>query len=131
MRYKINFVRTKAPGDESYIETHEYESVTEGDTVASALIAINKDLEDPIAWECSCLQKKCGACAMVINSQPKLACKTFVNEEIMTKEYELITQKLNIAKDELIQLYENSIRLSFANDDVKNMLYKTVKDYEK
>ncbi len=54
-----------------------------------------------------------------------------VSDTTMSKEYELITQKLNIAKDELIQLYENSIRLSFANDDVKNMLYKTVKDYEK
>ncbi|MBQ4465152.1 MAG: 4Fe-4S dicluster domain-containing protein, partial [Oscillospiraceae bacterium] len=25
-------------------------------------------------WECSCLQKKCGACAMVINGKPCLAC---------------------------------------------------------
>lgn len=48
-------------------------------------------LDCPIEYSCSCLQGLCGACAMVINSQPKLACKTFVNEEIMTKEYELIT----------------------------------------
>ena len=48
-------------------------------------------LDYPIEYSCSCLQGLCGACAMVINSQPKLACKTFVNEEIMTEEYELIT----------------------------------------
>ena len=37
------------------------------------------------------LQGLCGSCAMVINSQPKLACQTFLNEEIMIKEYGEIT----------------------------------------
>jgi succinate dehydrogenase / fumarate reductase iron-sulfur subunit len=31
-----------------------------------------------IFWECSCLQKKCGACAMVINGRPRLACDAFL-----------------------------------------------------
>ncbi len=31
-----------------------------------------------IAWECSCLQGMCGACAMVINGEPSLACETFI-----------------------------------------------------
>lgn len=48
-------------------------------------------LDYPIEYSCSCLQGLCGACAMVINSQPKLACKTFINDEIMTKECEIIT----------------------------------------
>ena len=33
-----------------------------------------------IRWECSCLQKVCGACAMVINGTPSLACATFLRE---------------------------------------------------
>lgn len=40
---------------------------------------------------------------MVINSQPKLACKTFVNDEIMVKEYGIITieplSKFPLVKD--------------------------------
>ena len=48
-------------------------------------------LDRPIEYDCSCLQGLCGACAMVINSQPKLACKTFLNEELMVTKYNKIT----------------------------------------
>ena len=44
-----------------------------------------------ITYSCSCLQGLCGACAMVINSQPKLACQTIVSEERITIEYGKIT----------------------------------------
>ena len=33
-----------------------------------------------IRWECSCMQKMCGACAMVINGMPALACETFLRD---------------------------------------------------
>lgn len=33
-----------------------------------------------ISWECSCLEAKCGACAMVINGRPALACETFLRD---------------------------------------------------
>ena len=33
-----------------------------------------------ISWECSCLQKKCGACAILVNGRPKLACDTFIRD---------------------------------------------------
>lgn len=33
-----------------------------------------------IAWECSCLQKKCGACVMRINGMPRLACDTKIGD---------------------------------------------------
>ena len=36
---------------------------------------------DKIVWECSCLQKKCGACAMVINGRPQLACGAVLAEQ--------------------------------------------------
>lgn len=54
-----------------------------------------------------------------------------VSNTSMSREYELITDKLNIAKDELIQLYKNSIEISFANDDIKNILFKETKAYAK
>lgn len=33
-----------------------------------------------IRWECSCQQKMCGACAMVINGVPALACDVFLKD---------------------------------------------------
>ena len=54
-----------------------------------------------------------------------------VSNTTMSREYELITDKLNIAKEELMLIYKNSIELSFANDDIKNILYKTISDYAK
>ena len=33
---------------------------------------------EPISWECGCMVKKCGACAMRINGLPELACSTFL-----------------------------------------------------
>lgn len=34
-----------------------------------------------IRFECSCMQKMCGACAMVINHTPALACQYFVEDK--------------------------------------------------
>jgi succinate dehydrogenase / fumarate reductase iron-sulfur subunit len=48
-------------------------------------------LDYPIEYSCSCLQGLCGACAMVINAQPKLACKTFLNKELEATKYDTIT----------------------------------------
>lgn len=56
-----------------------------------SVITLLERLDNPIEYSCSCLQGICGACAMVINSQPKLACKTFLNEERMVIEYNEIT----------------------------------------
>lgn len=33
-----------------------------------------------VDWECSCKQKMCGACAMIINGIPRLACSTFLED---------------------------------------------------
>lgn len=57
-------------------------------TVAGILEQLNYN-DDPvdetgapcrrIRWECSCMQKMCGGCAMVINGNPSLACGTFID----------------------------------------------------
>lgn len=76
--------------------------------------ALLERLDNPIEYSCSCLQGLCGACAMVINSTPKLACKTFLKDEIMIKEYNHITieplSKFPIIKDLKVdrsQLYDS------------------------
>ncbi|MBR1747352.1 MAG: succinate dehydrogenase [Clostridia bacterium] len=84
---KIKVLRS-APGVTPFFQTFDYEPEPE-DTVATALTRLNatEDLTDetgapatPIAWECSCLQKKCGACAMIINGRPRLACDARLSE---------------------------------------------------
>ena len=60
-------------------------------------------LDCPIEYSCSCLQGLCGACAMVINSQPQLACKTFLSDDLMVEKYGVITieplSKFPVIKD--------------------------------
>ncbi len=82
-RYIIRILRRKR-GGKPYWQDFGYVPASAGDTVASALRNINsrEDLKDvsgnkaePVVWESSCMQQKCGACAMVINGRPGLACK--------------------------------------------------------
>lgn len=82
MRICLEILRRER-GGEPYRQTFAYETENAADTVATALTAINErsplldetgQTAEPIRWECSCLQKKCGACAMVVNGRPALAC---------------------------------------------------------
>ena len=88
MVYKIEILRRKH-GEKPYKETFVYEPVREDESVATALqrlnerdVLLNADGKETsvIEWECSCLQKKCGACAMVVNGVPKLACSAKLSD---------------------------------------------------
>ena len=57
-------------------------------TVAAALNTVNARIPltditgketDVISWECGCMIRKCGACAMRIDGIPRLACSTFLS----------------------------------------------------
>ncbi len=74
MQYLFEILRRESAGASGYVQEIPYETADEDATCASALTQINAVLETPVRWECSCLQKKCGACAMVINGNPMLAC---------------------------------------------------------
>ncbi len=80
MKYTLKILRRKSAADAPSWRSYELETELESVTVATALSLINKSLSDKIMWDCSCLQKKCGACAMVINGRPSLACDTRLNE---------------------------------------------------
>ena len=86
---EIEIERRRAGETTSFRQTFRYEIQKETDTVATALLSLNarEDLRDvtgspaeKIRWDCSCLQKKCGACAMRINGRPALACDTPLRE---------------------------------------------------
>lgn len=78
----MDILRQKTPESEPHHQLIHYETDDVGKTVAGALTDINEgcytDAQgktvEQIRWECSCLQKKCGACAMVIDGRPQLAC---------------------------------------------------------
>ncbi|MEE3403845.1 MAG: succinate dehydrogenase, partial [Acutalibacteraceae bacterium] len=70
MNYILNILRRRRGDAKNYRQRFLYEPVTEGDTVATALTELNNrevlaDINgtpaEPVEWECSCLQKKCGA----------------------------------------------------------------------
>ncbi|MEE1106001.1 MAG: 2Fe-2S iron-sulfur cluster-binding protein, partial [Ruminococcus sp.] len=84
MKLTIDILRQKDSASAPYKQTIELDARPD-DTVATLLNTINArdDLKDingepvgTIHWQCSCLQKKCGACAMRINGDPALACDT-------------------------------------------------------
>lgn len=87
--YILKVLRKERGSEEQYWQSFAYTALTENDTVASALTFLERreDLTDvegnparPIEWENSCLQKKCGACAMVIDGRPRLACDARLSE---------------------------------------------------
>lgn len=82
MRYKLSISRRASKNEPVWMQNIIFETENEKETVLSALLKINEGgftdesgkPVSPIRFECSCLQKKCGACAMVINGRPQLAC---------------------------------------------------------
>ena len=70
MNKSLRILRQMSKDDEPYWQEFRYETDDGSATVATALMTL------PVTWEHSCLQKKCGACAMVINKVPRLACDT-------------------------------------------------------
>ncbi len=82
--------------------------------VTTLLERINVKHDIKIHYSSSCLQGLCGSCSMIINGLPKLACKTFVNEEATTKKMHKITieplSKFHVVKDLVVDrtsMFEN------------------------
>ncbi len=89
MKYILKIRRRERGSETDYFQSFFYEPQSESDTAATALESLGKcdTLTDingeparKIEWERSCLQQKCGACAMVINGRPQLACAAVLAE---------------------------------------------------
>jgi len=85
---KVKILRQQSPDTKEYWETFNTDAPGEM-SIAGLLDYLNyhDDIVDEtgkktgrIGWECSCLQGVCGACAMVINGIPALACETFIKD---------------------------------------------------
>lgn len=88
MTYEIQIRRQNSAQDAVYWQTFCCESDGNA-SVADALRELNARTPlldaagtpaQPIGWECSCLVRKCGACAMRINGVPRLACSVFLRD---------------------------------------------------
>lgn len=83
MTIEISVKRQKNKDEKPYIQKFLYTG--DGNlTVADWLTEINQTeaKTDRIAWECGCLEKKCGACAMLVNRYPTLACSVFLKKSV-------------------------------------------------
>lgn len=88
MRLTVRVLRSGPGGSEQklqtiYIDTESLPGGGSGASAATLLRFINSHPEitdtegnavGQIGWECNCLQKKCGTCAMRVNGTPALAC---------------------------------------------------------
>ena len=120
MKILIEIKRQEDVDSKPYIQCIEWEIERDNLTVASLLRTMNAHLElkdvegrkvSKISWECSCLQKKCGACAMLINGKPKLACDAFVRDYLKKGRISLAPlSKFPVIKDLIVDrsiLYNN------------------------
>ena len=140
MRMLLNILRRASSSSESYWQAFFYEPENSSDTVATALKYLNEidELQDAqgndaskIRWDCNCFQKKCGACAMVINGKPALACDKKLSDCGKTIFLEPL-RKFPVVADLIVDrsiMYENlKVLKTWLEDeaDIKDYLIETV-----
>ena len=90
MKRTIKILRYDKKRKTQFWQSFFYETANKNVTISTMLRELNKqetlrditgNQAEPIKWECSCLQKKCGACAMLINNMPDLACNITLDED--------------------------------------------------
>ena len=66
---------------ETYFQEYNLE-VEDSATVLDGLIKVREEVDGTLALRCSCRSAICGSCAMRVNGQARLACKTKVSEAV-------------------------------------------------
>jgi len=120
MKYEIRILRCKKGCSNKYYQSFCFDGTGE-ESVAAVIDSLNtkNDLFDidgnpapKIMWSCSCNQGICGACSMVINKTPALACKTKLKSlKSRTVTLEPLTKFRTVADLEVdrASLYESPI----------------------
>ncbi len=78
MKLKIH-VRRGVEGRQ-YYQTYEVEVENLNITVLDLLLRVREDVDGTLSMRYACRMGVCGACAMVINGVPRLACTTKVSD---------------------------------------------------
>ena len=83
---QLRIRRQDRPDSKPYWQTFRL-SYRPSYNLLSALMALREEpvtvageRVDPVAWEHNCMEEVCGACAMLINGQPRMACSTLVDD---------------------------------------------------
>ena len=139
MEILIEVRRQHSPADAPYYQTIKYQAANDEENVAAVLRNLNAtpELRDTegrevgeIHWQCSCLQKKCGACAMLINGLPRLACDTKLKD---CRENRLLRleplKKFPIVRDLMVD--RSSMMKNLRDIATKARKYQLVKRYKK
>lgn len=133
MEVIIEIKRQEDVKSSAYFQSIRLTPKKENLTVASLLreINANPDIRDTegepvpyISWECSCLQKKCGACAILVNGRPRLVCDTFIRDYMKKGRLTLAPlSKFPVIKDLIVDrsILYNNLR------DIKNYLEEEVR----
>lgn len=137
--------RQKNKDEESYLEKFEYEgdlnipilSLLEKINNQDEIITIEGNIVNPIKFSCSCLQGLCGECGILINKLPKLACTTFLNDEVKENGNEILLEpfpKFPIISDLIVdkeEIYESLKSLNqWIESDAKINLNNIQSEYE-
>lgn len=141
MKYILEIWRQRSIDEKGSFRKYLYETDSESATAASALEELNSraaltDIDgaatEKIVWECSCMQKKCGACAMVINGRPCLACdaKLYGHDTIKLeplRKFPIVADLMvdrDIIFDNLKQMNVWSEKELTAGDKVNDIMYE-------
>jgi succinate dehydrogenase / fumarate reductase iron-sulfur subunit len=88
VKIKVRIKRQKDNKSGSYMQEFTFDgaedmpitSIIDELNEREPLLDVTGKLTTQISWECSCKQNLCGACAMVINGTPRMACATFLGD---------------------------------------------------
>lgn len=140
MKKKLKILRYDKKAKQSFWQTFLYETDEEEATVAGALNDLNQkeDLKDiegnpakPIKWECSCLQTKCGACAMLIDGMPQLACDAKLNADAREHMELMPLEKFPVVEDLIVDrkvMFDNLEKLQVWMEDKTQISVKDIED---
>jgi succinate dehydrogenase/fumarate reductase iron-sulfur protein len=72
---KLRIARSREGGEITHYDLYKID-LTKGMTILDALFQVQDRMDSSLSFRYSCRGAVCGSCSMLINKQPRLACKT-------------------------------------------------------
>ena len=76
---KLRIARSRAGGKITHYDLYKIE-LNKGMTILDALFQVQDKMDPSLSFRYSCRGAVCGSCSMLINKEPRLACRTQVSE---------------------------------------------------